>query len=296
MTDKITVETCRLSDKLRRLGDPLLIEMSGIGRYFVTRRGRRQRPGTQITLQLSAPIDDLSEDLATLAPHVEYDIEVLDRKEASVVTAQDCEFHGESRRLDRSYFSRMLRYFDFDFSRSETQGLEGKLRLVFLRGFDIPLTWERQGKKLWWVAENSTIRYGDPDGKSESSWDEPPNKWSQDGIRITEPGPIGSGTDAAVPLPVPCDYDFDLRGDWRVSLDVARRSYLRDRKLRRFKQRFYKIAADCFHQILEKTNMLPTAGSEARAFVDELFRRSTPLLREKLYEALDYWPDGLEHG
>lgn len=298
LADKITVGTCRLNDDLGTLSDPLLVELSRIGRYLVTKRGQRQKPGTQIALQVSAPIEHLSGYLATIAPHVEYDIQVLDRKVASIVTAQGYELHKESRRLETlSHFRRMLRCFDFDFSRSETEGLEGKLRLVFLEGRSIPLAWEIQRKQLWWIAENGTIRYGDPDGKSESSWDEPPHKWSQDGVQVAGPGPIGSKADASLPLPVPCDYDLDLRGNWRVSLDIARKNYLQDEELSHFKRRFCETAADCFRQILESENMFPTAECPAtRAFVDELFRRSTPLLREELYKALDYWPDGLEHG
>jgi hypothetical protein len=105
--------------------------------------------------------------------------------------------------------------------------------------------------------------------------------WSQDGFIVRGAFPIPGD----VPVPFPCIVNLDLRGDWKLHLDVTRRDFVRDDYLERFRDRFYSLLASLFKSVLQAESMWPL-DTDSLAFSQELYRRSPPSLQQHLIASL----------
>jgi len=74
IADKVTIETARSID------NSLIIEIDNISDYFFVRQGKREGPGTVVTLDLNKDFkyDSLAKLIETFATHIEFPVEVFD--------------------------------------------------------------------------------------------------------------------------------------------------------------------------------------------------------------------------
>lgn len=313
--ERITVHTRGLSPDLQTLGQPLAIEIDGPSRYFVVREGDRKEPGTSVTVFLRGlrpPYRTwLRSRLPAIAPHPRYDISVHESGKQEVLTYQPHEiprkppwpwFSGHRVERDDLVLREAARY-DFHLARADTGGLEGAVALLLLRDGTGKLAWSREEANVTVRLRHGNIEYrrwrltssGRTQGVEERGVIEPRGSgqnWSQDGIRVRGPFPVPS---MEIPLPIPCFLDVDIEGPWKLSLNVTRTEFIADERLDQFRELFYHVVAVILRQVLEAERLLPDA-EPSRPFVDELFRRSHPVLRKYLKASLAYAPAWLEGG
>lgn len=150
----------------------------------------------------------------------------------------------------------------------------------------------------------SEERYGDTDSRVleivESSF-----RWSQDGLvvgplethwkghprkRDSDDEPIPANLFQHVPVPGLNAADIDLRGLWRVSLNVQRTDFAKRESLETFIDRYYSLAARMWKEILAKANVLSDLSAN-RAILDQLFERSNWQFKAYLSRTLEYQQD-----
>jgi hypothetical protein len=125
-------------------------------------------------------------------------------------------------------------------------------------------------------------------------------RWSQDGLLV---GPLGGprwmGSDSDgnsetrededvslslfrdVPVPGLNGCDIDIRGPWRVRLDIRRTGFGRGSSMDSFIERYYALVARMWHKILRQSGTLDDVEANC-GFLNQLLAISHPRLREHL--------------
>ncbi len=303
--DRIRVDTRHLSSDFQTLGKPLSIDIDGPKRYFVVREGSRNTPGTSIKIFVRQPDEYITKQknfqlwAGLLVPHPPLRIDVGDRSgHSEPLTDEGYEIPmnahalGWARSERPDLMLKNIRRFDFQVDRESTKGIHGTVAMMFPVDTYGRLVWSRgqYGDETLNVSSWGGIEYrkwGMMSGRSRVTdrgvIENTPggHRWSQDGIWVRGSFPVGAYYNADIPLPVPCYFNVDLQGQWKVHLDVTRTDYVVDDTLKNFRQLLYGLLAGQLRQVLQQEQMLPITTT-SKDFIDELLRRCTPDLRTQL--------------
>lgn len=93
-----------------------------------------------------------------------------------------------------------------------------------------------------------------------------------------------------VPIPGLNAADIDIRGLWRLSLNVQRSDFIKGESLQSFIDRYYSLAAKMWREILTKVGVMSDLQGN-RELLDNLFERSDWKLRSHLSKTLGYHQD-----
>lgn len=93
-----------------------------------------------------------------------------------------------------------------------------------------------------------------------------------------------------VPVPGLNAVDIDMRGPWRVALNVQRTTFDRASSMDGFVERYYRLASEMWKQILEQLEIGPEMYSDS-SLVSQLFSMADWQLRTQLQKVLGYQPN-----
>lgn len=117
--------------------------------------------------------------------------------------------------------------------------------------------------------------------------------WSQDGLRIDlldSHGQDDSDTDNKtnifrfIPIPALNAAEFDLRGEWRTSLNVQRTDFVRNETFENFIDRYYNLAAEMLMYIVSSKDSFKDIEQKSK-FIDTLVELADLKLQKHLKKA-----------
>ena len=129
LADRIEVETFKKGRKPRKL------EIENYSDYFVTREGRRTKPGTEITLFLKDDAKlDLIDELKKYARHVEFPICVDDGENKETIVDRKYTFNfGNYMHPSYKQYEDELKPYVIDFEKEGIEGVKGNFVFMFLK-------------------------------------------------------------------------------------------------------------------------------------------------------------------